>query len=447
MVERNGEARRNSPTEIWEESPAPAVPASTIISDEARWLLDLLWSAPPHVAWGPVGTLPARYRRAERLVLLPSGAGKTFSVSLGSRRGAFGCVTAYGRLRPPRRRVERAAVGVGLLSGVLQTASRQVEVAVKPDTPGADDLVVTSHLKEVFDAKQVIVGCSAGSGPYRKPVLQVFDGAGRPLGYVKIGWNEWTRAAVEREADALERAKAATRSGPLGVPSLLSRHEWNGLDLVVTSPLPRKVRRIPENGPLPPIEVLARIVGLSLNSSERLVSSSWWSSLRARAENNLATSLSRSQVIDLIEETSAAFGPTVLPFGMSHGDLSPWNLGVLGDRTYAWDFESSCPSAPVGLDPLHFVFQAEFVARGTPVAEAAAVARERASEALQRLGVARELHGLVSHLHLLEQLVQHEEAHASTGVRDERFAAQVVPVLRQALARSEELATATRRPA
>jgi hypothetical protein len=56
-----------------------------------------------------------------------------------------------------------------------------------------------------------------------------------------VGWNDWTHEAVRREAAALQAcAKHPMR---LGVPEFLGLSSWQGLELLVTSPLPRDVRR------------------------------------------------------------------------------------------------------------------------------------------------------------------------------------------------------------
>lgn len=98
---------------------------------------------------------------------------------------------------------------------------------------------------------------SGGVGPYRKPVLQIFAADEAPLGYVKVGWNDWTHEAVRREAAALQAcAKHPMR---LGVPEFLGLSSWQGLELLVTSPLPRDVRRWGHgNGPPSTISTATR---------------------------------------------------------------------------------------------------------------------------------------------------------------------------------------------
>jgi hypothetical protein len=414
-------------------------------------LLDLLWSRPPDVVWAPAGKLAPGYRRAERLLLLPSSSRPSFSVSLGSRRGAMGCVTAYGRLRSPRRRAERAAAGLGLFVGLAQRPRRVIEVGLlnSPESPDAPAQLLSCHLARLLGVPSVVIGCSAGTPPYRKPVLQIFDGRGRPLGYAKVGWNSWSRAAVRREADGLARmATGGNDLAPLRVPKLLSLHEWSGLQIVVSSPLPTGVRRVAESAPLPSVEVFRRLTGQSVRV-QRLDASAWWTELRHRVAQSLPADESKARLVEILEATAQAAGATELSFGMSHGDLSPWNLAVHDGHTYAWDFESSSPAAPVGLDTLHFGFQAAFVAQGRSVAVSETRARQRAAGVLTELGAPESAHRLLSHLHLLDLAVRHEEARAATGTGDARFANEVFALLASRLpARDQSLETALeRRPA
>jgi hypothetical protein len=400
------------------------------VDDEAIWLLDLLWSAGLKVVWTAAGRLPAGYRPAERLLLLPSGPGRTFTLTVGPRRGMYGCVTAYGGLRPLRRRAARAAVGLGLLAGVGERIGALIEIGVpEAAPPSAQPHLLSSHLAQLFGERHVVVGCSAGFGPYRKPVLQVFDDSGRPLGYAKVGWNAWTREAVRREAEGLRRLAAqAGVETPLSVPSLVSQHSWNGLDLVVSAPLPRGVRRVADGSSLPSVAVLKCLAEASPVEARPLAASTWWCELRHRVGRLPADPVQR-QLTEILDLTEEGAGESELAFAMAHGDLSPWNLAVGGGRTYAWDFESSSPSAPLGIDAIHFHFQSSFVAAGRDVADAATYARNRASGALSSLGVPPSRHALVSHLHLLDLAARHEEARACTGASDARFAAAMLAVL------------------
>ena len=100
----------------------------------------------------------------------------------------------------------RRVLGVGLRTGLAQPllpGKIDVGTAVDATPEQLADVLLSEHLRELFGRGPVTVAVSGGSGAYRKPVLQVFSTDGKPLGFVKVGWNDWTRDAVRREAAAL----------------------------------------------------------------------------------------------------------------------------------------------------------------------------------------------------------------------------------------------------
>ncbi len=419
--------------------PSRGAPALTSCS----WLFDLLFSSPDAgagragVAWAANGQLPAGYRQAERFAVLRPGTDRSFAVSLAARPGTASALTSYNALRLVRRRPARRLLGLALRTGLAQPLLRtQVAVGVADDDNGGAGpaALLTEYLSGLLGADRVILAFGAASGPYRKPVLQVFGTDGTPLGYVKVGWNDWTRAAVGREAAAL-RACAA---GPmrLGVPALLHQSSWQGLDLIVTAPLPRRVRGVGVGAALPDVQILREISELSGAWAGPLAASPWWSGLRDRIQAGAADPDARARLIMASDAIGESGGDTVLRFGTWHGDLVPWNLARHRGRLYAWDWEDSAPAAPVGFDALHFYFQTAFVWRRSGVSAAAALAARAAAPALAALGQPPRAAGLLASLHLLELAVRHEEARASTGDCDERFYPEALRLLEQAAAPS-----------
>ncbi|MBV9096349.1 MAG: hypothetical protein JO132_21160 [Streptosporangiaceae bacterium] len=371
---------------------------------------------------------------------MPAPAGRSFMVSLAARRGAAAALTSYNSLRAGRTRIARRVLGLGLRAGLAQPLIRdKIDIGIAADATDAqlgDDLL-DEHLRLIFGGQRVVTAFGGGSGPYRKPVLQVFSTDGTPLGYIKVGWNDWTRAAVSREAAAL-RACAA-RPLRLGVPEFLGLSAWRGLDLLITGPLPRDSRRLSRSG-LPLASVLREIATLAPGLAAELAASPWWLGVRSRTEAAALEPTARSALNRVIERIERRYGPVPLTFGAWHGDLVPWNLARSGSRLYAWDWEYSTQNAPLGFDAVHYYFQVAFVAGQRPLGEAAALAANRAAAALRALGLPDQAHRLVALLHLLELAVRHEEARSSTGDVDERFYPAVTDVLQQALAQPGGLA-------
>ncbi len=397
------------------------------------WPFDVLVGKTPTVTWAPAGMLPPRFEVAERFAVVPAGRGRSFMVSLATARASASALTSYNALRPARRRIARRVLGFGLRTGLAQPLlAHKVEVGIAAGTAAEQlaDSLVSEHLRGLFN-RRVVTAFGGSDGPYRKPVLQIFGRDGTPLGYAKVGWNDWTRNAVRREATALRLC--ASRPLRLGVPALLDHSAWRGLELLVTAPLPRRVRRLREGSPLPEVGLLREISELAKPHGGELAASPWWLGLRARISGCVADPAARTRLELLADQLERSYGRATLMFGAWHGDFVPWNLARLGNRLYAWDWESSAQDAPVGFDALHFHFQVAFVARRYPLSAAAALADQRARSALAALGVPTDRHQLVATLHLVELFVRHEQARSSSGGVDERFYPAVAHVLEESM--------------
>jgi hypothetical protein len=399
------------------------------------WLFDVLFSGCPSVTWAKAGKLPRGFERADRFAVFPSGGGRSFVVSLTTRPGASAALTAYNSLRSGRTRLARRVLGLGLRAGLVQPLVRDaIDIGIAADATDRElgGELLTGRLERLFGRDQIVMAFGAGSGPYRKPVLQVFTRDGEPLGYVKVGWNDWARAAVKREAAALQ--SCAVHPMRIGVPDFLGLSVWRGLDLLITGPLPHDSRRVSSRSGLPPASVLRDISELAPGCTGELATSQWWHGLRQRIQDASAGSPAEPALDFAAERVERGHGRVPLTFGAWHGDLVPWNLARSGSRLYAWDWECSTENVPLGFDAVHYHFQIAFVARKLPLDRAVAQAAERSAAALRALGVPEPAHRLVAVLHLLELAVRHEEARGSTGEADERFYPAVISALEHAFA-------------
>ena len=224
------------------------------------WLFDLLFSRTPNVTWAVAGMLPSGFERVDQFAVLPAGGSRSFIVSLATRRGASAALTSYNSLRSGCTRLARRVLGFGMRTGLAQPIVRdKIDIGIAAgisDAQLADELL-GEYLRLRFGRGQVVMAFGGGSGRYRKPVLQVFSTDGAPLGYIKVGWNDWARAAVGREAAALRAC--AVRPMRLGAPEFLGLSVWRGLDLLITRPLPHGSRRMSSGSGLPAASVLREI--------------------------------------------------------------------------------------------------------------------------------------------------------------------------------------------
>ncbi|MEV4757163.1 hypothetical protein AB0J86_18900 [Micromonospora sp. NPDC049559] len=358
------------------------------------------------------GQSPPGDDRVLRFAVVPSVRRARFLLPLGSRRVTAASVLAYNALRPAGVRAARALVGALARAGAAPLGRLPVlSVVVPPDLDPAEVLLVR-RLAAALPGTAPHAGTGvrptaphagtgvrptaphAGTGvrptalhaaigvrppdPNRKPTLQLFDDAGRPAGYAKIGWNGATRALVRAEAAAL---RALPRPGgadyPLA-PELLLDADWAGQAVAVIAPLPPRVRRLdaPQRPRLDAMLAVARRGGPAARPRP-LAGSPFHRRLcddaRAAAGDPAGGEAGR-RAYRLVEALLARYAGTALEFGDWHGDWVPWNLGRYGRKLVAWDWEHSGAGVPVGFDLAHQYFQTAFVLRGEPVPGAVAAA-------------------------------------------------------------------------
>lgn len=271
--------------------------------------------------------------------------------------------------------------------------------------PHADS--IENHLADCL-GNEVRVGVVLG--PRRvnqKPVLQVFGLDGALKGYAKIGHNPMTAALVRREAESLSSIAGHDLSS-FRVPRLLHHGQWNGLDVLVISPLSTDPRQ--QVPPRTRLAAMREVASLAGPTSAPLADSAFWSRLRetVRQLPGATDSLRLPVALDTIERS---FGAVHVSFGGWHGDWGPWNMGMDGDVLQVWDWERYDAEVPMGFDALHFIAQA--VRPG----EREAWRREESflrsvPEALAGLGVDVDHNDLTLRLYLLEVAARY--AHALT---------------------------------
>jgi hypothetical protein len=153
---------------------------------------------------------------------------------------------------------------------------------------------------------------------------------------------------------------------------------------------------------------------------------------RLRATTGGSLGLVASEVgvlIDAIGSRTAG-----LPAGAWHGDWSPWNLGWVRDRLWAWDWEYCRTDVPVGLDVPHFAFQRRFIGAREPLERAFAEARDTTAEALSRLGYAPADRATIHAVHVAELAIRYLEADALGVAPNPRFVEGAAEALRAAAA-------------
>jgi len=310
---------------------------------------------------------PGEGRRDEYLAVGPSGR-PSFLLPR-DRRVAVAACRSYNALRTPavrrRRRAVSAVVGVGLgpvLADPVVAAGPSLDPDGRPLLEELADLLGSGPLSAA-------VGMG-GVDDWWTPVLQLFDDAGQPVGYAKIGTTPLAADLVRNEARMLRHLR---RHPPrrLVVPRVVGHGVWAGCQVVVTEPLPADVRALDRT--MPP---RCPLVGPgSPTSNSLLTASSWWGSVREQLGRPRGSAGARTRVV--LDALDRRCDGVELPLGLSHGDWVPWNLAVRhdgdGPALVAWDWEYGATDAPLGLDDVHggYVVARQ---RGADVAGALSVA-------------------------------------------------------------------------
>ena len=284
---------------------------------------------------------------------------------------------AYNALRPPKVRAGRTVVGVLARLGALDLTRTPVLSVYVPDGVDPAEVLLAEHLSALLGGGRLHAAIGIRPpDPHHKPTLQLFDDAGRPRGYAKIGWNDGTRAMVRAEARSLGERPPAGGDMP-EAPRLMLHTRWNDREVAIIEPMPRGVRRIRRPG-TPRLAAMLAVArrGGPAAAARPLRGSAFLEAWRRRAFDAPATV---HRAVDTLE---ARDGDLTIEFGDWHGDWVPWNMARHRGRLLVWDWENRAPDAPVGFDLAHQAFQTALSTHGRPAADAATAV----DDALHRYG-------------------------------------------------------------
>ncbi|MFI0351477.1 hypothetical protein [Actinomadura sp. 9N407] len=246
-----------------------------------------------------------------------------------------------------RQRVSRSLVATAARTGLPGRALRD-RLQVHGGTGSVQD-----RLSDLL-GRRVVVTIGLGTArANRKPILHAITPEGRPLAFVKVGDTGVTRELLAGEAAALSFLDGRPLHG-ITIPRVLWHGGWNGLTLLVLSPLPTSARGWrPRRGA--PLKAMDELFGVSGTKRATLAGSDFWAGLRATPDELMGErSLRLAAVIDRI---AAAYGDQMLDFGAWHGDWTPWNMAWHRGEFQLWDWERFEPAVPRGFDLLHYRLQ------------------------------------------------------------------------------------------
>jgi hypothetical protein len=243
---------------------------------------------------------------------------------------------------------------------------------------------IESHLAEVLGTDVLLSMHLGAPRANRKPVLQALDPKGRTLAYVKVGVDPLTCALVRDEADALT-ALAAAQLRRCMVPALLHRGAWNGLELLVQTPLPvAGARGRPSWTEV--VAAQAEVAAIGGGTPSPLSLSPYWATLNDRVAA-LPPGPAADTLAECMGRIEKAYGDVGLRLGAWHGDWTPWNTAKAGDRLLVWDWERFAPAVPVGYDALHWALQTDLVTHLADPAQSADRSLSTAATVLEAFGL------------------------------------------------------------
>jgi hypothetical protein len=388
-------------------------------SEAAAWLFGILIAdeegAPARTGGNPVVV-------SEHAVVPPRGRGR-FLVPVGPPRVAAGSISAFNRLRPAKTRLVRSALASAIRVGASgPLMGNRVKVTGRSD--GSAELAdrwLVDHLRQVLGERELVMASGLRPGDtFSKPVLQLFRPDGTPVGFAKVGWNDVTVPRVRNEAEVLA-GWDRERSSRLAAPQLLHAGEWAGRYVAVTAPMPPSSRRLRRRDTSPALATAA-VYGSAPVDRVALSAAAYWKDLVADSRRLVMTGARSAGVLErLVDDIGERHLGVELGFGRWHGDWVTWNLALADGVLWAWDWEYSDPSVPVGLDVVHHLFQESFVGAGRPMITGMEVARREAEAILPALGLTRpEIDATVA-LHRAELLRRDASAEALGATPDRRL--------------------------
>ena len=336
------------------------------------WICRLLWPEPAQVTL----TRSARGRndsagspaagsaeRTEELIVLPRNADPRLLLPTERRAGAA-AVRHYGE---PGSRTSSLRKWATWLSVTSNAAASLFPDRLHIDAP-RDSMTIDSYLHEALGRDFCLSMYVSDARANRKPVLQLLTPEGAALGFAKIGVDPLTCQLVRSEREALDQLAAANLQ-TVSVPRVLHQGSWNGLEVLVLTPLPVMLRRraVPQAQLWGAMREVAGVAGIEQHSVAE--AEHWQRLLRrlaAAPEGQQRATLERA--LEMFRDQG---GNAVLSYGSWHGDWSPWNMASTRGSLLVWDWERFTVGVPLGFDALHYWLRTEvWRKRRTPASAA-----------------------------------------------------------------------------
>jgi hypothetical protein len=202
-----------------------------------------------------------------------------------------------------------------------------------------------------FDRPGLVCAYFTGTnGPHRKTTAQIMTPEGEIVGYAKISRNPLVKPFINTEARVLQNL-AGLALKTAAVPDLLDFRTASDAAWLATDTQRAPGHVVAQEFTSPHRAFLAEL-------AEKTEAPGLMGTLRELANTfeNLRPKLGREWATRLesgIEHLIADID--MQPAALAHGDFTPWNSFIVGERLYVFDWEYAHPAYPLGYDQVHFM--------------------------------------------------------------------------------------------
>ena len=269
-------------------------------------------------------------------------------------------------LLPPDRSIMRSAIEsflgnrrmVGLVTPFIQVASRaggplsrvsaDVSLISRNGTPSPLRGLLASVLHR--DDFEIALRLSFGR-PNAKTVAMAISRTGEALCFAKFGSEAMTNDLVAHEGAILAHFEGTDM--PVIMPRLLYSGKWaNGHNVLITAPLQLEPLKLDAQDAHRAADAFS---AQNFVTNSTLSDSVYWQQVVENVNNSRGHNGSDRALLHFVTKIEEIWGDSEFDFGASHGDWARANLGLVGGRVAAFDWERCTEIAPRGIDVAHFV--------------------------------------------------------------------------------------------
>ena len=289
------------------------------------------------------------YTRQYRFAVLPSRNQPRWLLPLSTGRRAidgFELYTPYSRLA----RVLKALVVGVRATGLRAWARHNVLVAARVP------LAIEKLASEVTGEKHITFAFSVGTpGSVQKLTIQLMNGEGAILGYMKMPLKEPAERRLRHEAQVLQKLHSFPQLRAY-IPKVLFAGDWDGPYVLFQSAVKGEVGTVRLTQQHEEFLDTLHDCAPTMLPGRKLVQkiAQRWNQIAPR----LGTKWQRLGR-DALKAASHDLDTARIACGIHHGDFVSWNTRVGPQNLFVFDWESAAWEVPVMWDKFHFLAQTE----------------------------------------------------------------------------------------